>query len=134
MRSEEEKDVLHTSQVRVRMYDIDAMGAVFFTCYQKWLDSIALIELFREKGINWSELSFFLVNVNFDYEHPLYLDDLVDVRIESVEFGNKSMKIHGGIYIKKNGKMAAGGTMVYVFVDKETGEPISVPGEIKEKL
>lgn len=122
---------LHKTQVRVRIYDVDATGTVFFTCHQQWFDGIALVDFLKKKEIDW--MSIVLVNISFDYKYPVYLDDLLDITIEDIEVGNKSFKVHTVIY-NQNGKVAATGNAVYVYIDKNSREAVAIPHETKEKL
>ncbi len=132
MREEEKKKPLHKSQVRVRIYDVDATGTVFFTCHQHWFDGIAVVDFLKERDIDW--MSIVVANISFNYKHPLYLDELVDITIDNVETGNKSFKITCTLYINETGKVAAEGSAVYVYIDKDKREAVPIPQEVRDKL
>jgi len=134
-----DKQVLQCSSLTVRFYDLDLSSTVFFVNYLKWFDSIAAEDFLRARGIKWEELEkenvdVAIANINFDYKSPLFLNDIVDICIEEVILGQKSMQICGSLYNQKNGKLVATGKVVYVFVDKKTRKPLKVPDGVREKL
>jgi Predicted thioesterase len=130
---------LHISQVKARFYDTDLSSFVFFTNYQKWFDSIALIEFLHERGIDWKKLhqegiDMTLATITFDYKAPLTVDDVVDITIEEIKMGNKSVQLAGSIYKHDTGALVASGRAVYVFVDIKTHQTIPIPDKIRQKL
>ena len=128
----DENGALHTTQVRVRIYDVDATGTVFFTCHQKWFDGIALVEFLKERNFDW--MSIVVASITFEYKTPIFLDDLLDITIEDVEIGNKSFTVKSTIYIHDSGKVAATGSAVYVYIDEESRKAVPIPQDAREKL
>lgn len=130
---------LSTSHYRVRFFDLDLSTTVFFINHIKWLDSIAGDDFFQSRGISWSELfgkkiDMAIANVNFDYKSPLFINDLVDIRVEEVVIGNKSMQMCGSLYRHETDDLVATGKIVYVFVDAESRRPLPVPQEVRDKI
>lgn len=130
---------LHASRLKVRFFDLDLSATVFFVNHIKWFDSIAGDDYFRSRGISWEQLfenqiDMAIANVNFDYKYPLSLNDLVDICIEEIVLGNKSMQAFGSLYKHGSGELAARGKIVYVFVDAKTRQPLPIPQEVREKL
>lgn len=130
---------LHTSQYKVRYYDTDLSTAVFFANYLKWFDSIAIIDFLRNRGIFWDQLfgdnmDAVVASVNFDYKSSVFLDDLLDITIEEVKIGNKSIRFSGAIYKHQTGELVAQGSMVYVIVEYSSRSAVPVPEVIREKL
>ena len=111
---------------------MDATGTVFFTCHQKWFDGIALVEFLKKRNIDW--MSIVVASISFDYKTPVFLDDLLDITIEEVEIGTKSFKIKCTVYIHDSGEVAATGSAVYVFIDKESRKAVPIPQDDREKL
>ncbi len=132
MKEKEQAEPLFTSRVRVRIYDVDATGTVFFTCHQHWFDGVAVVDFLKERDIDW--MSIVVAGISFNYKHPLFLDDLVDITIDEVEMGNKSFKITCTLYIHETGKVAAEGNAVYVYIDKDSRSAIPIPQEVRDKL
>ncbi len=133
------KQSLHTSQLKVRFFDLDLSTTVFFINHMKWFDSIAADEFLRSRGVLWDQLfedqiDVAIANINFDYKNPLFLNDLVDICIEEVILGNKSMQLCGSLYKHGSGDLAATGKIVYVFVHAKTRQPVAIPQEIRNKL
>lgn len=130
---------LHVSQVKVRFFDTDLSGAVFFANFIKWFDSIAVMDFLKERGVDWRTLikeniDAVMVNVNFDFIAPLYLDEIVDITVDEVSPGNKSVKITGSLYKNDTKALVARGAFVYVFVNNITRDSIAIPDSILEKL
>ncbi len=130
---------LHTSRKQVRFYDLDMSTTVFFTNYLKWFDSIAADEFLRARGIGWEKIyqdnvDVAIANTNFDYKKSLFINDVVDICIEKVILGNKSMQLCGSLYKHDNGELVATGKIVYVFVDVSSRKPVEVPEQVREKL
>jgi acyl-CoA thioester hydrolase len=133
------KKPLHTSQLIVRFFDLDLSSTVFFINYMKWFDSIAADDYLRGKGVLWEQLfqdqiDVAIANVNFDYKRPLFLNDLVDICIEEVILGNKSMQLCGSLYHHESGELVAAGKIVYVFVDVKTRQPVFIPEHVRKLL
>lgn len=133
------KPALHTSQKTVRFYDLDLSTTVFFINHIKWLDSIAGDEFLRSRGFAWEELfekkiDVAIANVDFSYKYPLFLNDQVDICIEEVILGNKSMQLCGSLYKHGSGELVATGKIVYVFVHAETRQPQAIPQEMRDQL
>ncbi len=133
------KQALHGSQLKVRFFDLDLSSTVFFVNYMKWFDSIAAEEFLQKKGVSWEQLfqnkvDVAIANVNFDFKSPLFLNDLVDICVEDVILGQKSMQLIGSLYNHENGNLVATGKIVYVFVHGKTRQPIIIPDQVKEKL
>ncbi len=135
----DETDVLHVSQVKVRYYDTDLSTAVFFANYIKWFDSIAIIDFLRERGVVWSELleeniDVVVASVTFDYKSPIFLDDVIDITIEDVQVGNKSIRFSGSIYKHNTKEVVCIGSLVYVVVEYDSRNAIPVPDKMREKI
>ncbi len=133
------ENAMHVSRETVRFYDTDLSGVVFFANYIKWFDSIAIIEFFTQRGLNWKMLKkmnvdIVMVNVNFDFVKSLTLDDIVEIAVDDVALGSKSLTITGTLYDGKNGSVVSKGTAVYVFVANDTRESVAIPGSIRELL
>ena len=130
---------LHTSQVKVRFYDTDLSSAVFFTNQIKWFDSIAVLDFLEERGITWNDLikenvDIPIATVTFDYKAPIFLGDVLDVTVEEVIVGNKSIRFAGSIYRHETGELLARGSEVYVFIDVSSRKAIPVPPAVRERL
>lgn len=139
MKDKEKPAPLHTSQVKVRFYDTDLSSTVFFTNHMKWFDSIAIMDFLQKKGIVWSDLlkenvDVAIATIAFDYKAPIFLDDVVDVTVEEVTMGNKSVRFSGSLYRHETGELIATGSLVYVFVEHDSRRPIPIPPGVRAKL
>ncbi len=134
-------DALYVSQEVARFYDMDFMaGTVFFSKHLEWLDSVAFVEYLKKKDIDWKQMqdnygvAMALANISFNYRAPAFLDDTVDIVINGLKLGSKSLSISGALYNQRNGQVVADGTMTYVFIDKNTLKSVVIPEGIREKL
>lgn len=132
-------DYVHCSSYKVRIYDTDMSTTVFFSNHIKWFDSIALVEYLEEKGVDWSETNqrnwdIAIAHLSFDYRKPLFVNDMVDIKVENIEIGNKSIQFFGSLYKQDSNELVATGKIVYVFVDDQTREPVEIPADLKKVL
>lgn len=99
-KQETNPDPLFATCYKVRFYDTDLSTTAFFSNYPKWLDSIAVIDYLAHKGIDWQELlkrniDVAIAHISFDFLAPLFLNDDVEMAVEKVQLGNKSIRISG---------------------------------------
>jgi len=130
-------DYLHCSTYKVRCYDTDYSGTVFFPNALKWIDSIAFTDYLENRGVKWNEVmelnrDAVVAHVSIDYENPMFLDDLLDITIEKIEVGHKSLRIYGSLYKHDGGDVIARCKIVYVFVDLKTRKSVEVPEKIRQ--
>lgn len=128
---------LFSVPVKVRYYDTDLSGAVYFTNYIKWFDSIALPELTDALGIDWrtfleENIDAVIAHVAFDYKAQCFLDDVVNIHITDIEMGRSSMTVYGALF--KEEILIAEGKLVYVFIDFSTRKSIPIPSLFKNKV
>ncbi len=139
METETRKKSLHTSRLKIRYYDTDLSKAVFFTNHIKYFDSIAILDFLEGKGVHWEDLlqddqDVAVASASFDYKSPLFLNDLVDITVDEVVLGRKSIQFRGSIYKVGSGDLVGRGKVVYVFVNFKTRQSIPIPAAIREKL
>ncbi|MBS4023573.1 MAG: acyl-CoA thioesterase [Dethiobacter sp.] len=130
---------LYISQHKVRFFDTDLSAAVFFANHIAWFDSIAIMDYLESLEIDWKELiknhiDCAVASVSFEYKTPIRLDDLIDITVDSVKLGNKSITLEGSLYKHKTGELVAVGKMVYVFINTKTRKPVEAPDIVRKKL
>ncbi len=126
--------------VKVRLYDTDLSGTVFFANEIKWLDSAAGMDFMQEDlGISYvkmmeAEIDIAVANVNFNYKTPLFLDDVVDYYVWISKIGNKSFTLACESYKRSTGELVVQGEITYVCVHIKTRKSTPIPEDIKKLM
>lgn len=118
----------------VRTYDIDFAGVVNNIVYVRWLEDLRLEMLARhfpldnqlKKGI-----APIIIQTKIDYKQPIKLSDTPTGKMwmKAIE----SLRWTVNAVISANGKAAALGEQVGIFVDLQSNKPIRMPEELKQK-
>lgn len=119
---------VHETQISVRWGDMDAGGHVnnsrFFTYFEEarvdWLGATLEGPLFAESGPVLAEASC-------DFEQPLRHPATLVVDVYATPPGRSSLKNVYDATLADTDERVAIGTAVLVWVDVDTGEPVSVP-------
>ena len=123
----------HDVHLRVRYSETDQMRVVYHGSYIPYFE-ISRVEWLRSKGISYKSLedngiALPIVNMNINYKKPARYDDELIV--------NTKLKSHGGVKIEfeceirnQNQELLTNATFILVFVDANTGKPISPPENI----
>jgi len=124
--------------LRVRYFETDAQGHVFFGNYLKYCD-VGLVEYARAVGCSYSDLvaagvDMFFVEAGCQYKGRAYFDDVLHVHTRIGHIGNTSFTFEFAIYKQPTDELIATGKIVAVTVDAETQEPVRVPDELREAV
>ena len=113
-----------TIRRQVRFYECDAAGIVHFSWFFRYMEE-AEHALWRAAGLSIAptvEMAFPRVSSTFDFRKPLRFEDYIDVRIQVAAIRSKTMKY--ACEIRRNGELAAEGTMTIACVSVRAGEPM----------
>ncbi len=118
----------------VRTYDIDFAGVVNNIVYVRWLEDLRLEMLSRHFPLTEqlkNGIAPVILQTKIDYKHPIEIADSPHGKmwIETME----SLRWTVNAEIIVNGKIAAIGQQVGVFVNLENKKPIRMPAELKQK-
>lgn len=129
-----------TARERVRWSDVDAAGIVCFGMYLRFFES-AESELFRTVGLPVRTLSdtyqLWLVRrrVECDFYHPVMLDEELEISVYIAAIGRTSMELRFQVVrVGDEEVITATGRYVVVAVNRESLEPVVVPGPIRTAL
>ncbi len=123
----------HDVHLRVRYSETDQMRVVYHGSYIPYFE-ISRVEWLRSKGISYKSLedngiALPIVNMNINYKKPARYDDELIV--------NTKLKSHSGVKIEfeceirnQNEELLTNASFILVFVDANTGKPISPPDYI----
>lgn len=124
-------------QIKVRGYHLDNYGHLNNTGYIRFLEE-ARWRLFED----FNAIEFFfemdyalsLVNLNINYRHPCFLNDLLEIHTKVLSVGNTSCKMEQTIYLANSHKVIADATVTFALTDKNTNKAVPIEGKAREKL
>jgi acyl-CoA thioester hydrolase len=128
---------------RIRFYDTDHSGRVYFANYLKWMDD-DIIEFFRSRGITFlnsqktlvdSEIvegAFVIGEFGCRIHAPSKFDDVIKVRSRVVEVRTKVLKFESEVFDVNTGQKLASGSITFIWVKGVSSAPI--PEQILRRL
>src|ERR1044072_2091801 len=128
-----------TIHEHVRWSDVDRAGIIYYGQFLRFFE-IAETELFRAVGLPYSEvfdrLDIWLprVQIHFDFDKPLMLDEQIEVSAYVGRFGSKSLTLRFEVNKKGETDLVAEGHVVLACVSRSTFRSVFVPAEIIESL
>ena len=127
--------MVYEFKTRVKLFQTDAAGKLFFSnlfiiaheCYENYLhdNKIKISDIIAGK-----KFLIPVVHAEADYINPIYLDDLLLVKMDAKKIGDHSFTLNFDIK-KQNGDVAANITTVHVTTGYSSGKSILLPENIK---
>ncbi|WP_049970136.1 acyl-CoA thioesterase [Haladaptatus cibarius] len=122
----------YTTKVETRYSDFDTMGHVNNAVYATYLEQ-ARIDYFRDViGIPLNEISGVIAHLEIDYRRSITPEDEVTVAMAVTELGESSITMKHEI--RAGDDVAATAEVVQVAIDRDTGEPRSIPSELRDRI
>jgi len=124
-------------ELRVYWEDTDAGGVVFYANYLKFFER-ARTEWLRSLGFGQEALrteagiAFVVSETRLRYRRPARLDDVIDVSVDVVHFGQASLEI--AQEARRAGELLADGTIRIGCVELGTFRPCRIPNDIRLAL
>jgi acyl-CoA thioester hydrolase len=118
----------------VRTYDIDFAGIVNNIVYVRWLEDLRLEMLARYFPLGEQlkqGIAPVIVQTKIDYKQSIKLTDIPSGRMWMKAMESLRWTVNAAIMV--NGKAAALGEQVGIFVDLENNKPIRMPERLKQK-
>jgi acyl-CoA thioester hydrolase len=124
-------------KIRVRYGETDAMGIVYYGTYPLYYET-GRTEMMRHLGFTYrkmEELGIIMpvISLHCRYKKPARYDDLLTVRTIVREMPVSRIFFEYEIY-NETGDIVNEGDTTLVFVEKEKGRPVRIPGFIKAAL
>ena len=119
---------------RIYWEDTDAAGIVFYANYLKFFER-ARTEWLRSVGFGQEALrtdagiAFVVSETRLRYRRPARLDDVIDVSVDVVHFGQASLEI--AQEARRADELLADGTIRIGCVELGTFRPCRIPNEIR---
>ncbi|GAB3719865.1 thioesterase family protein [Spirosoma lituiforme] len=119
--------------IRVRYYDTDQMGIVYYGNYARFYE-IGRVETLRNLGLSYkaiedSGISMPVYDLNSRFIRPAKYDDLLTIRVTIPQMPKTRIMFDYEIFNQANQLLNTGQTTL-VFVRTETGRPCAAPAEL----
>jgi acyl-CoA thioester hydrolase len=126
------------TSLRVTWADTDAAQVVHFSRFFVYFER-AEEEFYRSMGFNFTDMrnkGFWLPRVEAfcEYRKPARFDDMLEVELEVEELKEKAMRLGFKITNKETAELLAGGYLVVVAANRNTGKATRIPREFVDKL
>jgi YbgC/YbaW family acyl-CoA thioester hydrolase len=127
---------MFTYRTRIRIYDTDAAGILFFGAAFR-LMSEAFEEFLASTGSNMSayvndpQYLFPMVHTEADYKRPLRAGDSVSIRIVAEKISESTLGL-AYTFTDANNRIAATGKTVAVAINKKTWEKTGIPPKFRK--
>lgn len=128
----EDDEFRYVTEVPVRFRDIDPMDHVNNALYVTYVEQ-ARAEYYEDViGLTLGEADTVLAHLEVDYVEPIELGDVVEVRMRTEELGTSSIPMT--YELRVDGDVVATADTVQVAFDRDSGEPVPVPEEWRERI
>ncbi|GAB3014315.1 acyl-CoA thioesterase [Spirosoma pulveris] len=123
------------TDIRVRYFDTDQMGIVYYGNYARFYE-IGRVEALRHLGLSYKEIeasgiSMPVYDLNSRFIRPAKYDDLLTIRVTIPQMPKTRLMFAYEI-VNQEGQLLNTGQTTLVFVRSETGRPCSAPAELVE--
>ena len=127
----------HKVEVRVRYGETDQMGVVYHGSYVPYFE-IGRVEWLRNKGVSYKDMeqngiALPIVSMHLNYKKPAKYDDLLTIHTKLKNYSG--VKIEFDCEIRnENEELLTTAHFILVFVDVNSGKPISPPQYILDVI
>lgn len=121
--------------VRVRYYDTDQMGFVYYGNYARFYE-IGRVEALRHLGMEYKELesrgiAMPVYDMSSRYIRPARYDDLLTIRVTIPQLPATRILFQYEIF-NQDGQLLNTGTTTLIFLKSATGRPGPAPADLVE--
>ncbi len=126
------KDKLtNETKIRVRYAETDTMGILHHAVYPIYFEE-GRTELMRNYGTSYDAMEksgviLPVYNVNVNYSHPAYYDDLLSLKTTMAEIKGVRLRFSYELYNEKEILLATG-EVTLIFTDAKSFKPVRPPG------
>ena len=124
-------------QMKVRMYDTDAAGILFFGNQFRLINDV-FEDWLLEKGYGFDHLfgefpfGIVVAHAESDYIKPLRVGDILDISMTVDSIGESSFTLQYDLF--KADVLVGKSKMTHVVIDRKTGQSCSIPEDVKTNL
>lgn len=126
----------HFLQIPTRWMDNDVYHHVNNVIYYSFFDTVINHYLIHHGGLSFSdgEIVGFARQSHCEYLKPIAFPDVIDAGLRVGHLGNSSVRYEVGIFKQGEDDPAAQGHFVHVFVDRASGQPTRITGQLREAM
>jgi thioesterase-3 len=120
----------------VRGYHLDGYNHVNNARYLEFLEEARwqYYDNISKEALQTSDWAFVIVNINIDYKFPATLGDYLRIHTEVDRVGGTSMTFQQNVFLNDTDTPVCSAKVTFVILDKKTGRPRSIEGELKQVL
>lgn len=129
----------HTTQLRVRNYELDWQGIVHNATYLLYFE-VGRIDYLKRIGVHVDlnsirgDSRIVLVKNEIEYRSSARFDDMLHVHSRVSYVKNSSFAFEGIIELGSTGALVAENRAIHVWLDPRTSESMRVPDEFRKKV
>ncbi len=127
-------------KVHVRFADVDSMGHVNNAKYFTYMEQarVAYFKNFPELDFTLGNAaqgtSIILASVQCSFKSPIVLDEVIVVKIRTVEIKRSSFVMEYELIEEKTGRLVATGESVQVYFDYSRAKSLELPKELRKRF
>lgn len=120
----------------VRGYHLDGYNHVNNARYLEFLEEARwqYYDNISKEALQNANWAFVIVNINIDYKFPATLGDTLRINTELNRVGNTSMTFKQDVFLNDSDTVVCTALVTFVILDKTSGKPLPIEGEIKKVL
>ena len=127
----------HKVEVRVRYGETDQMGVVYHGSYVPYFE-IGRVEWLRNKGVSYKDMeqngiALPIDSMHLNYKKPAKYDDLLTIHTKLKSYSGVKIEFDCEI-CNENEELLTTAHFILVFVDVNSGKPISPPQYILDVI
>jgi acyl-CoA thioester hydrolase len=129
-------DYLHFQPVITRWHDNDVYGHVNNVTYYSFFDTAVNTYLIEQGGldIHDGEVVGFVVSSACDYFASIAFPERIEIGLRVGKLGNSSVQYELAVFKAGEEQACAAGRFVHVFVERQTNQPVTIAGMLREAL
>ncbi|MCD5995986.1 acyl-CoA thioesterase [Pseudomonas sp. CDFA 602] len=129
-------DFPHFHPITTRWTDNDVYGQVSSVTYYSFFDSAVNAYLIARGGLDIHDggMVAFVVSSSCDYFASVAYPELIEVGVKVSKLGGSSVQYEMGVFKAGEDEVCAVGQLVHVFVDRASGQPMTMPAGLSEAL
>ncbi len=134
--TERRSNYVHFQSIQTRWMDNDVYQHVNNVVYYSFFDTVINQYLILEGGLDYEHGAIigFAVESHCQYLLPIKFPEVIDVGVRVGHLGNSSVRYEIGIFKQGQDEPAALGYFVHVFVNRESGTPTPIGGQLRDVL
>lgn len=126
----------HFLEIPTRWIDNDIYGHVNNVVFYTYFDTVINEYLISQGGldIHLGKVIGVAVESFCQFRQSIEFPDKINAGLRVARLGNSSARYEVGLFANHQNEAAAVGYFVHVFVDRDSRQPVTMPGQIRDAL